>query len=402
VRRLTGTDGLTEFQRDILRTVRDFVDAEVLPVVAELDRADAYPDGIVARLKELGVFGLTIGEEYGGLGESLLTYALVVEELSRGWMSLSGIINTHFMLAYLISAHGTQEQKDYFLPRMATGEVRGALSMSEPGLGSDVAAIRTAARRDGGDYVVSGQKMWVTNGATASLVVLLARTEEGSERPHRNLTAFLIEKDPGFGQTRPGLTVPGKIHKMGYRGVDTTELILEECRLPANRVLGEAPGRGFYQLMDGIEVGRVNVAARGCGVALRAFELAVGYARSRRTFGKIIGEHQAISFKLAEMATKTVAAHQMMVMAARRKDAGGQSDVEAGMAKYLAAEYCKEVVEESLRIHGGYGYSTEYEIERLYRDAPMLLIGEGTAEIQKMIIGRALVRDYDIQPLVAT
>jgi alkylation response protein AidB-like acyl-CoA dehydrogenase len=398
MRRLTDTDGLTEFQRDILRTVRDFTDAEVLPVVSELDHADAYPDAIVHRLRDLGVFGLTIGEEYGGLGESLLTYALVVEELSRGWMSLSGIINTHFMLAYLISAHGTQQQKDYFLPKMATGDIRGALSMSEPGLGSDVAAIRTAARRDGDDYVLSGQKMWVTNGATANVVVLLARTDEGHEQPHRNLTAFLIEKDPGFGETRPGLTVPGKIHKLGYKGVDTTELILDDCRVPADRVLGEAPGRGFYQLMDGIEVGRVNVAARGCGVALRAFELAVGYARSRRTFGKIIGEHQAISFKLAEMATKVTAAHQMMVMAARRKAAGGQSDVEAGMAKYLAAEYCKEVVEDSLRIHGGYGYSTEHEIERLYRDAPMLLIGEGTAEIQKMIIGRALVRDYDIRP----
>jgi len=313
-------------------------------------------------------------------------------------MSLSGIINTHFMLSYLIAAHGTQEQQDYFLPKMATGEVRGALSMSEPGLGSDVAAIRTAARRDGDDYVLSGQKMWVTNGATASVVVLLARTEEGQRQPHRNLTAFLIEKDPGFGQTRPGLTIPGKIHKMGYKGVDTTELILDDCRVAASRVLGEAPGHGFYQLMDGIEVGRVNVAARGCGVALRAFELAVGYARSRRTFGKIIGEHQAITFKRAEMATKVVAAHQLMVMAARRKEAGGQSAVEAGMAKYLAAEYCKEVVEDSLRIHGGYGYSTEHEIERLYRDAPLLLIGEGTAEIQKMIIGRALVRDYDIKP----
>jgi alkylation response protein AidB-like acyl-CoA dehydrogenase len=214
-----------------------------------------------------------------------------VEELSRGWMSLSGIINTHFMLAYLISAHGTAQQKDYFLPKMATGEIRGALSMSEPGLGSDVAAIRTAARRDGDDYVLSGQKMWVTNGATANVVVLLARTDEGHDQPHRNLTAFLIEKDPGFGETRPGLTVPGKIHKLGYKGVDTTELLLDDCRLPADRVLGEAPGRGFYQLMDGIELGRVNVAARGCGVALRAFELAVGYARSRRTFGKMIGEH---------------------------------------------------------------------------------------------------------------
>jgi alkylation response protein AidB-like acyl-CoA dehydrogenase len=400
MRRLTDTDGLTEFQRDILRTVRDFVDAEVIPVATELDHADAYPDAIVHRLRDLGVFGLTISEEYGGLGESLLTYALVVEELSRGWMSLSGIINTHFIVAYLISAHGTAEQQEYFLPRMATGEIRSALSMSEPGLGSDVAAIRTAARREGHDYILDGQKMWLTNGATSNLVALLARTGEGNqtgegrERPHRNLTAFLIEKDPGFGQTRPGLTVPGKIHKMGYKGVDTTELILDGCRVAGHRVLGEAPGRGFYQLMDGIEVGRVNVAARGCGVALRAFELAVGYARSRRSFGKIIGEHQAISFKLAEMASKTVAAHQMMVMAARRKDAGGQSDVEAGMAKYLAAEYCKEVVEDSLRIHGGYGYSTEHEIERLYRDAPMLLIGEGTAEIQKMIIGRRIVQDY--------
>jgi alkylation response protein AidB-like acyl-CoA dehydrogenase len=371
MRRLTDTDGLSDVQRDILRTVRDFVDDEVLPVAAELDRTDTYPDKIVERLKELGVFGLTISERYGGLGESLLTYALVVEELSHGWMSISGIINTHFMVAYLIAAHGTDEQREYFLPRMATGEVRGALSMSEPGLGSDVAAIRTAARPDGDGYLISGQKMWLTNGSTASLVVLLARTGDDAERPHRGLTAFLVEKDPGFGETRPGLTVPGKIHKMGDKA-----------------------GRGFYQLMDGIEVGRVNVAARGCGVAHRAFELAVSYARSRRTFGKIIGEHQAVSFKLAEMATKTVAAHQMMVLAARRKDEGGQTDVEAGMAKYLAAEYCKEVVEDAFRIHGGYGYSTSCEIERLYRDAPMLLIGEGTSEIQKMIIGQRIVSTY--------
>jgi alkylation response protein AidB-like acyl-CoA dehydrogenase len=227
------------------------------------------------------------------------------------------------------------------------------------------------------------------------VVLLLVRTDEGAAQPHRNLTAFLVDKDPGFGETRPGLTVPGKIRKMGYHGVDTTELLLDDCRVPASRVLGDKPGSGFYQLMDGIELGRVNVAARGCGVALRAFELAVRYARQREAFGKKIGEHQGITFKLAEMATKVTTAHQMMVMAARRKEAGGQSDVEAGMAKYLAAEYCKEVVEDSLRIHGGYGYSTEHEIERLYRDAPMLLIGEGTAEIQKMIIGRRLFRDYD-------
>ena len=264
MRRLTDTDGLSDVQRDILRTVRDFVDDQVLPVATELDHSDAYPDKIVERLKELGVFGLTISERYGGLGESLLTYALVVEELSRGWMSISGIINTHFMVAYLIAAHGTDEQREYFLPRMATGEVRGALSMSEPGLGSDVAAIRTAARPAGDGYLISGQKMWLTNGSTASLVVLLARTGDDAERPHRGLTAFLVEKDPGYGETRPGLTVPGKIHKMGYKGVDTTELILDECRVPASRVLGGADqaGRGFYQLMDGIEVGRVNVAAR--------------------------------------------------------------------------------------------------------------------------------------------
>jgi alkylation response protein AidB-like acyl-CoA dehydrogenase len=394
--RLTETEGLTEVQRDILRAVHDFVEAEIIPVASELDHTDTYPEQIVAGLRELGVFGLTIGEEYGGLGESLLTYALVAEEIARGWMSISGIINTHFIVAYLISRHGTAEQKASFLPRMATGEIRGAFSMSEPGLGSDVAAIRTTARPDGEDYVISGQKMWLTNGGSANLVALLARTPEGAERAHQNLTAFLIEKESGFGQTRPGLTIPGKIAKMGYKGVDTTELILDGCRVPGDRVLGELPGQGFYQMMDGIEVGRVNVAARACGVGQRAFELAIRYAQQRQTFGKPIARHQAIEFKLAEMGTKVVAAHQMMVMAARRKDSGEQSDLEAGMAKYLASEFSKEVVEDALRIHGGYGYSQEYEIERLYRDAPMLLIGEGTAEIQKMIIGRRLLDRFAI------
>ena len=397
MRRLTETDGLTDLQRDILGAVREFVDAEIIPVASELDHSDTYPDQIVAGLRELGVFGLTIDQKYGGLGESLLTYALVVEEIARGWMSISGIINTHFIVAYLIGRHGTEEQKASFLPRMAAGELRAAFSMSEPGLGSDVAAIRTTARRDGDDYVISGQKMWLTNGASSQLVALLARSPEGAARPHRNLTAFLIEKDSGFGQTRPGLTVPGKIHKMGYKGVDTTELILDECRVPAGRVLGELPGQGFYQMMDGVEVGRVNVAARACGIALRAFELGVSYAQQRSTFGKPIAQHQAIQFKLAEMATKVEAAHQMMVMAARKKDSGQRNDLEAGMAKYLAAEYCKEVVEDSFRIHGGYGFSKEYEIERLYREAPMLLIGEGTAEIQKMIIGRRILEEYKLR-----
>jgi alkylation response protein AidB-like acyl-CoA dehydrogenase len=391
---LTDTDGLTDVQRDILGAVREFTEAEIIPAATELDHSDTYPDQIVAGLVDLGVFGLTIGPEYGGLGESLLTYALVAEELARGWMSISGIINTHFIVAYLITKHGTAEQKASFLPQMATGQIRAAFSMSEPGLGSDVAAIRTTARPDGEDYLISGQKMWLTNGASANLVALLARTPEGDSRPHRNLTAFLIEKESGFGQTRPGLTIPGKIAKMGYKGVETTELILDECRVPAARVLGERPGQGFYQMMDGIEVGRVNVAARACGLAHRAFELAISYAQQRQTFGQPIARHQAIEFKLAEMGTKVVAAHQMMVMAARRKDEGRQSDLEAGMAKYLASEYGKEVVEDALRIHGGYGYSQEYEIERLYRDAPMLLIGEGTAEIQKMIIGRRLLERF--------
>jgi alkylation response protein AidB-like acyl-CoA dehydrogenase len=396
--RLTETDGLTDLQRDILRAVREVTDAEILPVAGELDHSDTYPDQIVAGLRELGVFGLTIDPAYGGLGESLLTYALVAEEIARGWMSISGILNTHFIVAYLIGRHGTAEQKATFLPKMATGEIRAAFSMSEPGLGSDVAAIRTTARPDGNDYVISGQKMWLTNGASANLVALLARTPSGdpstSGRGHRDLTAFLIEKQSGFGPTRPGLTVPGKIAKMGYKGIDTTELILDQCRVPAARVLGERPGQGFYQMMDGIEVGRVNVAARACGVAHRAFELAIGYAQQRQAFGKPIAQHQAIEFKLAEMGTKVVAAHQMMVLAARRKDSGDQADLEAGMAKYLASEYGKEVVEDALRIHGGYGYSQEYEIERLYRDVPMLLIGEGTAEIQKMIIGRRLLERF--------
>ena len=402
--RLAKTEGLTDIQRDILATVREFVDKEIIPVASELEHKDEYPAQIVEGMKELGLFGLTIPEEYGGLGESLLTYALVVEQIARGWMSVSGIVNTHFIVAYMIGQHGTQEQKEYFLPRMATGDVRGAFSMSEPGMGSDVSAIRTRAERvkgDGeaaGDYVINGQKMWLTNGGTSNLVAVLCRTDEGHDAPHRNMTTFLIEKEPGFGAnpTVPGLTVPGKIEKMGYKGVDTTELILHDVRVPAARVLGGAPGQGFYQMMDGVEVGRVNVAARGCGVALRAFELGISYAQIRHTFGKPIVEHQAIQFKLAEMAIKVEAAHQMMAVAARKKDSGERNDLEAGMAKYLASEYAKEVVEDSFRIHGGYGFSKEYEIERLYREVPMLLIGEGTAEIQKMIIGRRLLEEYRI------
>jgi alkylation response protein AidB-like acyl-CoA dehydrogenase len=394
--RLAQTAGLTDLQTEILATVRTFVDKEIVPYATELEHKDAFPDAIVDGMKQLGLFGLTIDEKYGGLGESLLTYALVVEEIARGWMSISGVINTHFIVAYLIDQHGTDDQKQRLLPQMATGDLRGAFSMSEPECGSDVAAIKTRARPDGDEFVLTGQKMWLTNGARAGLVATLVRDELGAESVYRNMTTFLIEKEPGFGETRPGLTIPGKIDKMGYKGVETTEMILDDVRVPAATVLGGADGRGrgFYQMMDGIEVGRVNVAARGCGIAIRAFELAVAYAQQRRTFGKPIADHQAVAFTLAEMATKVEAAHLLMVNAARLKDSGARNDVEAGMAKLLASEYCAQVTQDSFRIHGGYGYSKEYEIERLMREAPFLLIGEGTSEIQKLIISRGLLREY--------
>lgn len=395
--RLGQTEGLTEEQQAILEAVREFVDNEILPVATELEHADEYPQAIVDGLKEMGVFGLMIPEEYGGLGESLLTYALVVEEIARGWMSVSGVINTHFIVAYMLMQHGTEEQKQRYLPRMATGEVRGAFSMSEPGCGSDVSAITSKAVREGDDWVLSGQKMWLTNGGSSTLVAVLVRTDAGAPEGasvYKKMSTFLVEKPSGFGEVRPGLTIPGKIEKMGYKGVDTTELVMDGLRLSNDDLLGGEPGKGFYQMMDGVEVGRVNVAARACGLATRAFELGVDYAQQRVTFGKPIAEHQAVAFRLADMATKVEAAHQMMVMAARKKDSGERNDLESGMAKYLASEYCKEVVEDSFRIHGGYGYSKEYEIERLYREAPMLMIGEGTADIQRVIIARRILEDY--------
>ncbi|MEI2714818.1 MAG: acyl-CoA dehydrogenase family protein [Nocardioides sp.] len=394
--RLCQTEGLTEDQQEILKAVRQFVEEQIMPVATELEHRDEYPTEIVEGLKELGIFGLMIPEEYGGLGESLLTYALCVEEIARGWMSVSGIINTHFIVAYMLLQHGTEEQKQKYLPRMAEGEIRGGFSMSEPGCGSDVSAIKTKAVRDGDDYVINGQKMWLTNGGSCNLVAVLVKTDEGADSVYKNMTVFLVEKESGFGETAQGVTVPGKIEKMGYKGVDTTEMVFEDAQIAAGQILGGAPGKGFYQMMDGVEVGRVNVAARGCGVANRAFELGAQYAQQRETFGKKIAEHQAVLFRLAEMATKVEAAHQMMVKAARKKDSGERNDLEAGMAKYLASEYCAEVVEDSFRIHGGYGFSKEYEIERLYREAPMLLIGEGTADIQRMIIGRRLLEEYKL------
>ena len=396
--RLAFTEGLTDIQTEILSTVRGFVDKEIIPYATDLEHKDEFPEAIVEGMKEMGLFGLMIPEEYGGLGESLLTYALVVEEIARGWMSVSGVINTHFIVAYMIMHHGSDEQKQRLLPLMAAGEKRGAFSMSEPGCGSDVAAITSKAVRDGEDYVLNGQKMWLTNGSRSSIVATLVKTDEGGDSVYKNMATFLIEKEPGFG-TQNGLSIPGKLDKMGYKGVETTEMIMEDVRLPSSSMLGAEAGRGqgFYQMMDGVEVGRVNVAARACGISIRAFELAIAYAQTRQTFGKPIAQHQAIQFKLAEMATKVEAAHALMVNAARLKDAGKRNDVEAGMAKLLASEYCSEVVQDSFRIHGGYGYSKEYEIERLMREAPFMLIGEGTSEIQKTIISRGLLKDYALK-----
>lgn len=396
--RLCQTEGLTEDQTEILKAVRQFVDEQIIPVAQELEHADEYPTDIIEGLKELGVFGLTIPEEFGGLGESILTYALVVEEIARGWMSVSGVINTHFIVAYLLMQHGTDEQKQKYLPRMATGEVRGAFSMSEPGLGSDVSAVSTKATKlEDGSYSITGQKMWLTNGGTSTLVATLVKTDEGAESVYKNMTTFLVEKTPGFGETAQGVTVPGKLDKMGYKGVETTELIFEDHKIGAEAILGGEPGKGFFQMMDGVEVGRVNVAARACGLAWRGFELGIAYAQQRHTFGKAIAEHQAVLFRLADMATKVETAHTMMVRAARLKDSGGRVDVEAGMAKMLGSEFANEVVEDSFRIHGGYGYSKEYEIERLMREVKFMLIGEGTSDIQKMIIGRSLLKDYKLK-----
>jgi alkylation response protein AidB-like acyl-CoA dehydrogenase len=388
-------EGLTDEQREVVSLVRQFTDERIIPVASQLEHDDVFPDEIVEGLKELGLFGFTIPEQYGGLGLDLTTYALSVSELARGWMSVSGIINTHFIVADMIMRDGTDEQRERLLPQMATGEVRCAFSMTEPECGSDVQAIRTRAVRDGDDYLVTGQKMWVTNGLRAGLVATLVKTDPEASPAHRGMSCLLIEKTP-LEQQQGGLTIPPQLEKLGYKGVETTELVFADHRVPATGLLGAEEGHGFQQMMSGVEVGRVNVAARGVGVAQRAFELAIRYAQQREAFGKPISKHQGVQFKLAEMATKIEAARLMMLSAARKKDAGERSDVEAGMAKLYASEICHEVVEDSFRIHGGYGYSKEYEIERLYRDAPMLLIGEGTSEIQKLIIARGLLARYPL------
>jgi alkylation response protein AidB-like acyl-CoA dehydrogenase len=390
-------------QRAITEMVRQFADEQIIPNAEHFDHEDSFPEPIVEHMKELGLFGVTIPEEYGGMGLDLCTYAMIVEELSRGWISISGVINTHFIGSYLLMKFGSDEQRQRYLPRMATGEIRAAFSLSEPELGSDVQAIKTSARRgEDGSYEINGQKMWVTNGLLSTLVFVLVKTDPDAEPRHRGFTCFIAEKEPGASENTgefAGLTVPPKIKKLGYKGVESTELVFDGYRCPAANILGgEDAGlnKGFAQMMDALEVGRVNVAARGVGNAQRALELALRYSQERKTFGKPIAQHQAIQFKLADMATQVEAARLLTQRAARLKDAGERSDLEAGMAKLFASEAGHFCVEESLRIHGGYGYSKEYEIERLYRDAPLLLIGEGTSEIQRMVIGRKLLERHKI------
>src|SRR2546422_826729 len=390
----------TDEQRAITEMVLQFVDEQIIPKAEHYDHEDLFPEPIVEQMKELGLFGVTIPEEHGGMGLDLTTYAMIVEELSRGWISISGVVNTHFIGSYLLMKFGTDEQKEYFLPKMATGELRAAFSLSEPEVGSDVQGIKSVATKDtgSGNWILNGQKMWVTNGLLSGVVFVLMKSDPKADPPYKGMTCFITEKEPGASEN-PGLTIPPKIKKMGYKGVESTELVYDGFVCPPERILGgeeAGVGHGFRQMMDALEVGRVNVAARGVGIAQRALELALRYSQQRKAFGKPIARHQAIQFKLADMATQVEAARLMTLKAARMKDAGQRSDLEAGMAKLLASETGRFCVEESFRIHGGYGYSKEYEIERLYRDAPLLLIGEGTSEIQRMVIGRKLLQRHKI------
>jgi butyryl-CoA dehydrogenase len=392
-----ATAELTTEQQEVVSTVRSFVERDVVPVASELEHADEYPTELVERMKELGLFGVTIPEEYGGLGLDLTTYALIQVELSRGWMSLSGVLNTHFISAWMIHAYGTDEQRHGYLPRMATGELHFAYSMTEPHAGSDVQAIRTRAVRQGDEYVVTGQKMWATNGLRAGGVMLLAKTDPDADPPHRGMTAFVVDKEPNVHE-QPGLTVSKPLKKLGYKGVESVELAFDGFRVPAAGVLGGQAGEnaGFRQFMSGIELGRVNIAARAVGIAQAAFEAAIRYAQEREAFGKPIAHHQAIQLKLAQMATKIEASRLLMLAASRKKDAGERADLEAGMAKLFATETAEEVALEAMRIHGGYGYSQEYLVERLYRDAPVLILGEGSNEIQQLLIARRLLEQYAI------
>ena len=378
---------------EMIVTLRDWVESAVIPHASEFELADKYPTDMAHQMADFGLFGATIPAEYGGLELDNMTYARVIEELSRGWMSLAGIINSHLICAKLISKFGSEEQKQRWLPSMATGELRGCFSLSEPDSGSDAGALRCQAKRDGDEWIINGTKMWVTNGEKAGVVALLARVPEGDPEPAGGISCFIVEKTPG--KKSGGITVSRKIDKLGYRGLETVEMSYSDHRLSHDQLLGgnEGIGNGLRWALTALEQGRINVAARGVGVAQAAYDAALAYAKERETFGRPISQHQAIAFKLAEMATKLEAARLLTYEAARKADAGERVDLAAGMAKLFASETASELALDAMRIHGGNGFSTEYPVERYYRDAPLMIIGEGTSEIQKLVISRALLAE---------
>jgi alkylation response protein AidB-like acyl-CoA dehydrogenase len=369
----------------ILHSVDRFLEREVRPVVRALEAADTYPAAMVEKLATLGLFGATIAPAHGGLGLSALTYARIVERMSAVWISVPGFFNSHLIMAAAVERSGTDEQKRRYLPRFASGELRGGIGLTEPDCGTDLQAIRTHAHREGDHYVVNGAKTWITNSAEGNILAVLVKTDTRAEPPHKGISLLLIEKGPGFKVVR-------KLDKLGYRGIDTAELLFEDCRVPVTNLIGPDEGRGLQQVLNGLELGRINVAARGAGLARACLEEALAYAQQRRTFGKPIAEHQAIQVKLADMATRVEASRLLVEAAARAYDAGGRCDLEAGMAKLFATEAALENSLEAMRIHGAYGYSKEFNIERYYRDAPLLAIGEGTNELQRIIIARELVK----------
>ncbi len=379
-----------EARSQIISLVRDFVRRDVEPVAAQLDLEDIVPHDLIDKMKDLGLFGITVPEEYGGLGLDYTTFATIFEELSRGFMSISGAIGTHHILTYVLTHYGTEEQKQRFLPDLASGKKRGGLALTEPGGGTDVANLQTTAEKDGEEYVINGTKMFITNGRYGDAFCLLARTDREAEPNHRGISAFVIERGPGF-------TVGRDLDKLGYRGLDTCELIFEDFRIPTENLIGGEENRGFGQVMSGLETGRINVAARAVGVAQAAFDAAIKYAQQRESFGKPIAEHQAIQLMLANMATKVQAARLLTYDAAAKKDSGERVDLESGMAKLYASEICQEVAMDAMRVHGGYGYIKESPVERYYRDAPLMIIGEGTNEILRTVIARQLLRRPEYQ-----
>ncbi|MHB8463929.1 MAG: acyl-CoA dehydrogenase family protein [Acidimicrobiales bacterium] len=377
--------GLSAEESAIVDLVAKFVDNEVRPVVNELEHANTYPAELIAQMAQLGVFGLAIPEPYGDFGVSTSCYALVTEEIARGWMSLAGAFGGHSVVSKLLVRFGTDEQRERYLPSMATGDLRATMALTEPDGGSDLQAIRTVARRSADGYVVNGAKTWITNARRSGVVALLCKTDPDAEPAHKGISILLVEKGPGFEVARD-------LPKLGYKGVESCELRFDDCRVPADAVLGGVEGRGFTQMMAGLEVGRIQVAARAIGVARAAFDDSLRYAQERRTFGQPIWRHQSIGNYLADMATNITAARQLNLYAAERVDAGARADLEAGMAKLFASEMAAKVTLDAVRIHGGYGYSTEFEVERYFRDAPLMIVGEGTNEIQRNVIARQLVQ----------